>query len=172
MDAGEAFLHSGGEHAHLGLDCAPHWLDDTAQPQRHNCQRHDGQQGHQSETCFFPKHGYDYAGRQQDYTGKLHHACARKAFSFGNVARGATHQIAGVGFVVKGKGQRLGGAEEVVAQGIGHAKGDPLAIVHVEEAGQAAQDGNTEDQSAGHKQGVGIVGVQPTIDRFLDDLGH
>ena len=116
------------------------------------------------------EHGSHYADRQEDRGDKLHHAGSGEALGLRNIARGAAHQIARMRLVVEGEGQGLHGAKEVVAQVVGHAKGYPLAVVHGKKAGDAANNGDTQDQASGPEELAGVTLIQPLVDGLPDDL--
>ncbi len=74
-----------------------------------------------------------------------------------HVLGGAGHELARLLAVVVGVGEALEAVVDAVAQVVGHALGNPLAKVGLEEGEGAAQGGRAYDGQGGDDQRLGIA---------------
>ena len=118
------------------------------------------------------QHGHDDAAGQQHDGHQIHEADADKAFGLGDVAGGAAHQIAGLGPIMEGEGEILYGIIEVIAQVVGCAMGQPVAIVALAECGNAAHHSDGKDEQRCPQNSGHVLRRQALVNGILDDLGH
>ncbi len=73
---------------------------------------------------------------------------------------------------MESEGLVLDGVEEVVAQVIGHAVGQPLPIVALAEAQHAAHQGDAHNNAARQEEVRCLPLVKAVVDGPGDNLGH